>query len=78
MHPFYLSDTRLWLCNALHFRLVCAQWSYCLSDPEWVLGGFVGFFNDGGEPFTVIAFLPLVVVSPDSCEGAGGGQECAG
>lgn len=42
------------------------------------LGGLLGFFNDGGEPFTVIAFLPLVVVSPDSCEGAGGGQECAG
>lgn len=79
MHPFYLSDTRPCLCNALHFRLVCAQRSYCLSDPEWVFwGGYWVFSTMGGEPFSVIAFLAPAVVSPQPPEGAEGGQGCAG
>lgn len=60
MHPFYLSHTRLCLCNALHFRLVCAQLSYCLRvilSGFWVGGAVLDFLHDGGEPFSVICNL---------------------
>lgn len=42
------------------------------------LGGLLGFLDDGESLSQLFAFLPPAVASPDSSEGAEGGQECTG